>query len=44
MPEHMSVVGVDIIIATEAASECIVQRLMVLSSNIDFYKDSKNIV
>jgi len=33
MPEHMSVVGVDIIIAIEPVSECTVQLLMPLSYN-----------
>lgn len=31
MPEHMNVVGVDIIIAIERVSECIAQPLMVFS-------------
>ena len=40
MPEPMSAVGVDIIIATEPVSECTVQLLMTLSSN--FHKNLKN--
>ena len=42
MPEHMSVAGGDIIIAIEPVSECTALRLIVLSSNIDCYKDSQD--